>query len=105
MVFFSESIKRSKMFRNPKDLCSIYTNSWNSYDLRFESHGSNERTSEKREDMKMREYGEDERRREKMRGSEEKREKIRVRSDSDRPPLLLYWSEPNWFSQTGLVHS
>jgi hypothetical protein len=55
--------------------------------------------------MKMREYGEDEGRREKMRESEEKREKIRVRNDSDRPPLLLYWSEPNWFIQTGLVRS
>jgi hypothetical protein len=53
----------------------------------------------------MREYGEDERGREKMRESEEKREKARVWNDFEPVFLVLYWSEPNWFIRTGLVHS
>ena len=45
----------------------------------------------------MREYGEDERGREKMRESEEKREKVRVWCVCGPVFFVLYWSEPNWF--------
>jgi hypothetical protein len=53
----------------------------------------------------MIEWGEDERGREKMRESEEKREKVRVWCVCGPVFFVLYWSEPNWFIWTGLVHS
>jgi hypothetical protein len=62
--------------------------------LQLESH---ERTSENDERIW--------RGRERMGESEEKREKARVWNDFEPVFLVLYWSEPNWFIRTGLVHS